>query len=57
LADEGLKKGEEVKQEVKQGWSSWLGLGKSKVQEGKSEAAYKVDKAAGEVKKETEKRV
>lgn len=47
------KKGDEAKQS----WSNWLGWGKAKAEEGKSDAAKKTAEAAGDVKKSAERRV
>lgn len=55
LYDEARAKAEAKTEEVKDGWFSWLGWGKSKVDQGKKEGAQKVADAAGSVKKEAEK--
>lgn len=44
------RKTAEAESKAKEGWFSWLGWGKSKVEEGKQEGAAKADEMKGEMK-------
>ena len=54
-ATEALSDAEKKGEEVKAGWSSWLGWGKSKTEKGKRDAAGNVADAADGVRQRADK--